>query len=148
MSLRLLPHIALAVVTLSTSRGEPIAPNRSEADFEVKNLGELRCYRIVTLRGVLSFEHIRKLQPPPQTSYSTYVLRTAGIYTVTYRIDATQTSVQMSVNAFNVEAPRHLSLISYREHRVEISGRLLPQGKFPDPTIIVDTIHRLHDQNI
>jgi hypothetical protein len=144
---RVLPHIALVAVVL-TSRGEPIAPNRSEPDYKPKKLGELQCYRTVTLRGVLTFEHHRKLEPPPEVRYSTYVLRTAGVYTITYKIDARQTYFHTGVGDFHVEAPHHLSLISYRGQRVEISGRLIPEGKFHQPTLVVDKISRLHDQNI
>ena len=36
----------------------------------------------------------------------------------------------------------------YRGHTVEISGRLLPKGKVPYPTLVVEKIVQLRDPNI
>jgi hypothetical protein len=132
-------------LSCSQAEAKPIAPNRSEPDYKPKNLGKLQCYRTVTLRGVLTFEHHRKLEPPPEVSYSTYVLRTPGVYTVTYKINAWQTYFHTGIGDFHVEAPHHLSLISCRGQHVEISGRLIPESKFHHPTLVVDKISRLHD---
>jgi len=62
--------VLIALIITSATRGEPIAPNRSEPDYKPKDLGHLQFYRTVTLRGVLTFEHHRKLEPPPEVRYS------------------------------------------------------------------------------
>jgi len=145
---RVLLHTTLiALAFTSPIRGEPIAPNRVEPDYKPRELGHLRFYRRVTLRGVLTFEHQRKLEPPPEVRYSTYVLRTPGVYTATYEVNPRETYFHTGLGEFHVEAPHHLSLISYRGHAVEISGRLLPEGKFHFPTLIVDNIRRIGDPN-
>jgi hypothetical protein len=136
------------VAVVSATQGEPIAPNRSEPDYKRKDLGYLEFYRPVTLRGVLRFEHHRKLEPPPEVRYSAYVLETAGVYTATYKINARETYFHSGIANFYVEAPHHLSLMPYRGHTIEISGRLLPKGKVPYPTLVVEKIVQLRDPNI
>ena len=41
-----------------------------------------------------------------------------------------------------------ISLIPYRGHIVEITGRLLPKGKVPDATLVVEKIVQLRAPNI
>jgi hypothetical protein len=129
-----------ALVMTSATRGEPIAPNRSEPDYKPKDLGHLQFYRTVRLRGVLTFEHHRKLEPPPEVRYSAYVLTTPGVYNASYQVNARETYFHTGLDEFYVEAPHDLSLMPYRGHAVEISGRLLPKGKVPYPTIVVEKI--------
>jgi hypothetical protein len=138
----------IALVVTSATRGEPIAPNRSEPDYRPKDLGYLHFYRTVTLRGVLTFEHHRKLEPPPEVRYSAYVLRTPGVYTATYEVNPRETYFHTGLGEFYVEAPHYLSLIPYRGQAVEISGRLLPKGKVPYPTLVVEKIVQLRAPTI
>jgi hypothetical protein len=144
-------RVAIALIAFAFTgavRCEPIAPNRSEPDYKLKDLGELHFYRTVTLRGVLTFEHHRKLEPPPEMRYSAYVLRTPGVYTASYQVNAKETYFHTGLSEFYVEAPHHLSLMPYRGHTVEISGRLVPKGKVPYPSLIVENIVPLRDPNI
>ena len=138
-----------AVVIVGAIQGEPIAPNRSEPDYKPKHLGHLQFYHTVTVRGVLNwFGHIRKLEPPPEVRYSAYVLTTPGVYSAFYRVNAKETYFHTGLGEFYVEAPHHLSLIPYRGHTVEITGRLLPKGKVPYPTLVVEKIVQLRDPNM
>jgi hypothetical protein len=140
--------VLIALIITSATRGEPIAPNRSEPDYKPKDLGHLQFYRTVTLRGVLTFEHHRKLEAPPEVRYSAYVLTTPGVYSASYLTRAKETCFRAGLGEFDVEASHHLSLMPYRRHAVEISGRLLPKGKVPYPTLIVDKIVQFRDSNI
>jgi hypothetical protein len=127
-------------------RSESIAGHPEPAYRQPRDSGHLCFYRTVTLRGVLTFEHHRKLEPPPEERYSTYVLRTRIFYSASYDVNARESYWHTGLNEFYVEAPRELSLLWYRDHEVEISGRLLPHGRFHSPTLIVDKISRVRKQ--
>jgi hypothetical protein len=141
--------LVAAIVFIGSASAEPIGPNRSEpAPRKLREVGHLSFYRRVTLRGVLTFEHIRKLEPPPEERYSVYVLTTPGVYSASSAVSARESVWQTGLNDFYVEAPRELSLLWYRAHEVEISGQLLPQGRYHSPTLIVEKISRIRQRHI
>ena len=76
------------------------------------------------------------------------MLTTPGVYTASYQTSAKETYFHTGLGEFCVEAPHHLSLMPYRGHAVDISGRLFPKGKVPYPTLVVDKIVQLRDLNI
>ena len=99
-----------AVIIAGASQGEPIAPNRTEPDYKLKDLGHLQFYHTVRVRGVLYwFGHIRKLEPPPEVHYSAYVLTTPGVYSASYRVNTRETYFYTGLGEFYVEAPHHLT---------------------------------------
>ena len=59
---------------------------------------------------------------------------------MSFEVNPLQFSPTGKVSTFWVKAPRELSLVWYRNRQVEVSGRLVPDGRFHTPTIIVDSI--------
>ena len=122
------------------SRAEPLPGHNEPPHRELPNGGHLTFHHPVTVRGVLTYGETHKLSPSPIESLAGYSLATPVSYTTNLPVSARDTRVQTGVSTFWVKAPRELSLVWYRNRQVEVSGRLVPDGRFHTPTIIVDSI--------
>lgn len=136
---------AVSCICLLSFRGlaEPM-PGHDEPPYrQLPDGGHLAFHQTVTLRGMLSYGRTRKLAPPPEESFVGYTLNTSVAYTTVLPIGSRETHLQTGVSTFWIKAPRELSLVWYRNRHVEISGRLVPDGHFHSPTLIVDSIRAI-----
>ena len=125
---------------------EPMPGHNEPGPQRLPNGASLAFNRTVTLRGLLGFGRTRKLPPLPEESFSGYTLTTQATYTISIPVTPRETYVRTGVCKFWVKAPREVSLLWYRNREVEISGRLLPEGHFHTPTLVVDFIHVVREQ--
>jgi hypothetical protein len=132
---------ALCILPLSFhSLAEPMPGHNEPANRQLPDGGHLAFHQTVTLRGVLSYGRNRKLTPAPEESFADYMLSTPVAYTTVLPMSARETHLRTGVSTFWIKAPHEISLLWYRNRQVQISGRLIPDGRFHSPTLIVDSI--------
>jgi hypothetical protein len=127
-------RLIVAVFCFSLSfagHAEPLPGHNEPPHRELPKGGHLIFHHAVTLRGVLTYG---------ENHLTGYSLATPVSYTTTLPVSARETRMNTGVSTFWVKAPRKLSLVWYRNRQVEVSGHLVPEGRFHTPTIIVDSI--------